>query len=325
MRRRDVLRLFAAAAAAGPTAAAAQPPLPVVGSLNILSLATVPRFVDAFHQGLGEAGFVEGRNLAIEYRWAEGRYDRLPEMAADLIRRQVAAIFAVGPPAVMAAKAATATIPIVFISGLDPVKAGYVASLGRPGGNITGVSLVTASLGPKRLELLRELVPAAERFALLVNPTNPNAETQVNDLTAAARALGRSIEVVNAGNAGEIDAAFATLSRLRVDALIVGADPFLVSERPRLVALAARHAIPAIYDWREYAFAGGLMSYGTSLSDAYHLAGGYVARILKGGKAADLPVVQPSKYELVINLKAANALGLKVPRVLLAGAAEVIE
>ena len=277
--------------------------MPVIGSLNILSLATVPRFVAAFHQGLGEAGFVEGRNLSIEYRWAEGQYHRLPEMAADLIKRQVAAIFAVGPPAVSAAKSATATIPIVFLSGLDPVKAGYVASLSRPGGNLTGVSLVTASLGPKRFELLREMVPAARIIALLVNPTNPNVETQVSDIRALAASIGQPIEVANASSAAEIDAAFAALAQQRVDALIVGADPFLVSQRDRLVALAARHAIPAIYDWREYAFAGGLMSYGTSLPDAYREAALYVGRILKGAKPAELPVVQPAKYELVVNLK----------------------
>jgi ABC-type uncharacterized transport system substrate-binding protein len=326
MRRRDFASLLLGTAVAWPSHVSAQrPATPVIGSLNILSLATVPRFVRAFQQALGEAGFVEGRNLAIEYRWAEGQYHRLPAMAADLVDRRVAVIFAVGPPAVSAAKTASATIPIVFLSGLDPVQAGFVASLSRPGGNITGVSLITASLGPKRLALLLEMVPTATTIGLLINPTNPNAQTQHDEMAAAGRGSGRTIEVVNASDAGEIETAFASLAERRADALVVGADPFFVSQRERLVALTARHAIPAIYDWREYAFAGGLMSYGSSLTDAYRLAAGYVARILNGAKAADLPVVQPAKLEMILNLKTAKALGLQVPRVLLAGAEEVIE
>jgi putative ABC transport system substrate-binding protein len=322
---RVFIALVAGASLAWAPGVLAQEPVSSIGSLNILSSASVARFMTAFRDGLGETGFEEGKNLAIEYRWAEGRYHRLPAMAADLAGRHPGAIFAVGPPAVAAARAATTTIPIVFLSGLDPVQAGFVASLSRPGGNITGVNLATASLGAKRLALLMDIVPGAARIGLLVNPANPNTEVQRHDIEMAARPVGRPIEVVTASEPDALDAAFAALKAHRVDALIVGADPFLVSQRDRLVALAARHRIPTIYDWREYAVAGGLMSYGSSLTDAYRLAGLYAGRILKGDRAADLPVVQPSRYGLVINLKAAKALGLDVPRLLLAGAEEVIE
>jgi putative tryptophan/tyrosine transport system substrate-binding protein len=326
MNRRGFIVLVGGAAVARPQPAhAEQAGKPLIGFLNILSPSTTQRFVAAFHQGLKETGYVEGENIAIEYCWAEGDYKRLPAMADGLVHRNVAAIFAVSPPAVLAAKAATTKIPIVFLSGLDPVVAGFVASLSRPGGNVTGVSLVTSALGAKRLELLRDLVPAATRIALLVNPTNPNTEVQVRDAEAAARNSARRIQVLNASTESAIDTAFASLARERPDAVIVGADPFFTSRRDQIVGLMARHAIPAIYDWREYAFAGGLMSYGTSLPDSYRLAATYVGRILKGATPDQLPVVQPTQFELVVNLKTARSLGLTVPRILMVSANEVIQ
>ena len=329
MDRRDLITLLGSAAAPPllwPLRLnAQQPAMPVIGWLNPLSPATITRLIAAFHQGLEDTGYVEGRNVAIEYRWADGQYARLPAMASDLARHRLAAIYAVSPPAVLAAKAATKTIPIVFLSGLDPVTSGLVTSLSQPGGNVTGVSLITSALSAKRLEILRELVPAAVKIAVLVNPSNQNTETQLIDIQASARSGEAPSQILKASSADEIDAAFATLGGQRPDALMVGADPFFTSRRDQIVALAARHAIPAIYDWPEYALAGGLMSYGTSLTAAYRQAAIYIGRILEGAKPRDLPVVQSSTFELVINLKTAKALGLTVPRILLARADQVIE
>jgi putative ABC transport system substrate-binding protein len=299
--------------------------MPVIGMLNILSPATATHLVAAFHEGLKETGHIEGQNLAIEFRWADGQYGKLPGMASDLVNRRVAAIYAVSPPAALAAKAATTEIPIVFLSGLDPVKAGLVASLSLPGGNITGVSLITSALGIKRLEILRELIPKALKITVLVNPSNQNTDVQLRDIEAAARSSEQQFHILNATSESEIDAAFAILAEQRPDALMVGADPFFTSRRWQIVALAARLAIPAIYDWREYAFAGGLLSYGTSLTAAYRQAGIYIGKILRGARPAELPVVQSSSFELIINLKTAKSLGLTVPRILLARADQVIE
>jgi len=276
---------------------------------------------------LQEAGYVEGQNVAIEYRWAEGQYDRLPELASDLVRRQVAIIAATGGSvSAMAAKAITGTIPIVFTSGGDPVRMGLVASINRPGGNVTGVSLFTSTLAAKRLALLHELVPTATVIAMLVNPTNPNAEPDTKEVETAARTTGLQLVVLRASNESDLDKVFGTMSQHKVGAVIVGADPlFDNNARDRMVALAAHHALPAIYDWRDVAVAGGLVSYGSNLADGYRLAGIYTGRILKGEKPADLPVLQPTKFELVINLKTAKALGLTVPQTLQVAADEVIE
>jgi len=282
--------------------------------------------VAAFRRGLADSGYVDGRNLEIIFRWAEGHYDRLPALAADLARRQVAVILATGgnPPA-LAAKAASATIPVVFIIGSDPVAVGLVASLNHPGGNITGVSLFTSLLVAKRLELLREMVPTATTLAFLVNPSNSNAKPDTKVAHTAARELARQLMVLHAATEDDIDAAFATLARDRAGALVVNTDAFFLTRREQFATLAARHAIPTIHDFKEYTVAGGLASYGINLASAYHQAGVYVARILRGEKPADLPVVQPTKLDLVINLKTARALGLDVPATLLARADEVIE
>ena len=277
-----------------------------------------------FRQGLAEAGYIESQNVAIEYRWAEGQYERLPALAADLVHRQVAVIVA-NTPAAMVASAVTTTIPIVFSSAIDPVKAGLVASLNRPGGNITGVANFDDVLGAKRLELLRELVPKAEMIGLLINPNNPNAETIASRLQEAARTLGQQIRILNASTEGEVDAAFATLAELRIGAILVASDPFFVSRRDQIVALAARQALPAIYQFREFPVGGGLMSYGASLADAYRQLGVYTGKILKGAKPAELPFQQVVKVEMIINLKTAKALGLTVPLSLLGRADEVIE
>jgi putative tryptophan/tyrosine transport system substrate-binding protein len=322
MRRRDFIAALGGAAA-WPLAARAQQPMPVVGFLHSGS-ASPPHA--GFRQGLTDVGYREGRNVVVEYRYAEGRYDRLPELAAELVRRPVVVLNASGGVHTpLAAKAATATIPIVFAIGSDPVRFGLVASLGRPGGNITGVSFFTAELESKRLGLLNELVPRLKIAAALVNPGNANAENQARELQEGARMLGLELHVFKAGNERDIDAAFASLVQLRAGGIVVASDPFLFARHQQLIALAARHAIPAIYEWREIAAAGGLMSYGTNLTDSYRQAGLYTGRILNGEKPGDLPVVRSTKFELVINLKTAKALGVAVPNAMQLVADEVIE
>ena len=325
-RRRQFITLLGGAAAGWPLAVRAQQlVMPVVGFLHPASVHAAGDQLRAFHQGLKEAGFVDGENVAIEYRWADNRTDRLPALAADLVRRRVAVIATVGTSA-FAAKAATTTIPIVFVGGEDPVKLGLVASLARPGGNLTGINWLGGELAAKRLELLRQLMPAASRVAVLVNPAfSTLTEITLRDVEAAARAMGLQIQVLNADTSREIDAAFEIIGREQPDALIVGPGPFFNSRRVQMAQLAARYAVPAIHTTRLEAEAGGLMSYGPSLTDAYRQAGVYTGRILKGAKPADLPVVQATKFELVINAQTARMLGLTVPPSLLAIADEVIE
>src|SRR6266540_4312911 len=324
MKRREFITLLGGASAAWPLAARAQQQMPVIGFLHPSSPdAYRPR---AFRQALKDAGFVEGENVTIEYRWADNQLDRLPALAAELVQRRVAVIATGGPPSVVAAKTATTTIPIVFIVGEDPVRLGLVASLARPSGNLTGVNLVISELTAKRLGLLRELVPGAGRVAVLVNPANTaNAETTLRDVEPAARAVGLQIQILKASTSREIEAAFATFVRERPDALFVGNDAFLTSRRVQLVHLATRHAIPATYTVRDFAEVGGLMSYGVNIADALRQVGVYAGRILKDAKPADLPVVQSSKFELVINAVTARMLGLTVPPSLLSVADEVIE
>ena len=319
--------MLGGAAAAWPlTARAQQPAMPVIGFLHSQSSDALSSRVNAFRQGLRDMGYVEGENVAIEYRWAENQMDRLPALAADLVRRQVAAIAVVSEPATFAAKAATKTIPIVFGVANDPVMLGLVASLARPEGNLTGVNFFTAELTTKRLEVLRELVPAMTRVAVLINPANPAlTEPAWKDVQAAARAMGLQTHLLNASTSGEINAAFASLGGERPDALFVGPDPLYVSRRVQLTHLATRHAVPAAYSVRDFAEAGGLLSYGSNIPEAWRQVGAYTGRVLKGAKPADLPVVQASKFELVINAETARMLGLSVPASILAIADEVIE
>ena len=324
MRRREFVSLFGAAAAWPIAARGQQPTMSVIGFIDPTSPDTAPHRLAGFRQGLKETGYVEGENLAIVYRFAENQVERLPEQAADLVRRQVAVIvtFANGS---LAAKAATTNIPIVFISGEDPVKLGLVASLARPGGNLTGINLLSAELVAKRLELVRELVPGATRVSVLVNPTGPSSETTLRDALSAARAIGLEIQVLNASTSREISAAFTTLVRERPNVLFVDIDPFFTTRRMQLVHLASHHRTPATYASRQFAEVGGLMSYGSNITDAWHQVGVYTGRILKGSKPADLPVIQATKFELVINAETARILGLDVPDALLARADEVIE
>ena len=325
MERRTFITLICGAAAWPLAVRAQQPAMPVIGFLNGQSPDTFVHLVAGFRRGLQDMGFVEGRNVAVEYRWAEGRYDRLPELAADLVRRQVAVIVTSGgDKSSLAAKAATTTIPIVFNSGSDPVKLGLVASLARPGGNATGVNIFTSELIEKRFGLLNDAIPAT-LFAVLTNPNYPPAMANAQDAETAGRRMGKDVVIFTAGSESEIDTAFARMSESRPGALLAAGDPFFNSRREQIVALAARHAIPAIYEWREFAEAGGLMSYGTNLVEAYRLEGVYAGRILKGEKPMDVPVVQFSKFDLVINLKTAKALGLTIPPGILAIADEVID
>jgi ABC-type uncharacterized transport system substrate-binding protein len=327
MRRRELMLLLGATAIAWPHAVRAQQKaMPVIGYLSTASPGPIAAVVAAFHQGLKETGYVEGQNVVIEYRWAEGHYDRLPALAADLVDRKVDLIAAGGGNAsALAAKRASSTIPIVFVSGDDPVSTGLVGSLSRPGGNLTGVSFLPVELHPKRLELLSELVPQSRVIALLVNSNNPSTERIGRDVQRAAGTRGVQLDILNAGTGGEIDAAFTALVQLHAGALVVGADPFFFTRREQLVALAARHSVPTIYFGREFVVAGGLISYGASLTAAYRQVGIYAGKILKGAKPADLPVEQPTRFELVINLKTAKTLDLTVPQSLLAQADEVIE
>jgi ABC-type uncharacterized transport system substrate-binding protein len=324
MKRRDFITLLGGAAGWPGAARAQQPAMPVIGFLQSGSLGSTAHMRAAFHSGLKEAGFVEGQNVGIVYRYADGQYGRLQALAADLIRNHVAAIFAGGPPAALAAKAASSTIPIVFTSA-DPVRDGLVASFNRPGGNVTGVAFFAQALVTKRIELLRELVPNASMIGILVNPNFPGTTAEVADGQAAARAGGMELQIIQATNDDEVEAAFADMEKRRIGALVVSGDVFFYNRRDQIVALAARHAVPAIYEWREYVTAGGLVNYGTSIADGYRQAGNYVARILKGAQPSDLPVVQPTRFELVINLKTAKALGLSVPQTLQVAADEVIE
>jgi putative ABC transport system substrate-binding protein len=327
MQRREFITIVGGAMAGWPLVASAQQPaMPVVGFLNTGSQQQYTRLLRAFQDGLKEAGFTEGQNVAVEYRWADNQRNRLSAMADDLVRRQVSVIAATGgSPSALAAKAATTTIPIVFAIGVDPVRVGLVSSLNRPGGNITGATMLAVDLGSKRLQLIHEAVPAATTVAALVNPNSPGAPILLRDLDAAADALGQKIHVINAAAERDFEPAFATLIKLRAGALVIGADPLFNSRSEQLAALSVRNAVPAIYQFREFTAAGGLMSYGGSIREAYIQAGAYTGRILKGEKPADLPVQQVTKVELIINLKTAKALGLTIPLPLVGRADEVIE
>jgi putative ABC transport system substrate-binding protein len=326
MRRRDFITLIGGAAAWPLAAPAQQPTMPVIGYLSVGAPEPSAHIVAAFRNGLSETGYVEGQNVAIEYRWANNNIAQLPELATDLVRRRVAVIVTpASTPATLAAKAATTTIPIVFSAGADPVKLGLVASLNRPGGNITGITGMTVEVGAKRIELLHELLPIAARFALLVNPSNPLTEALVVETQAAAGAIGLQIEVLSAGTNPEIDTAFAKLVQKRVDALSIAPDALFINRRVHLATLAVHHGVPAIYPYREDAEAGGLMSYGPSITDVNRQVGLYTGRVLKGAKPADLPVMRSAKFEFVINLQTARTIGVVVPPMLLARADEVIE
>jgi putative ABC transport system substrate-binding protein len=327
MKRRQFITLLGGAAAAWPLPAHAQQPAkPVIGFMNAASAQSYTRQLSAFLKGLSETGYVDGQNVAIEYRWAEGQNDRLPAMVADLVHRQVAVIAATSTPAALAAKAATTTIPIVFETGGDPIRLGLVPSLSRPGGNVTGVTQTNVETTPKRLQLLHELVPTASIVALLINPTDPAiAETTTKDVQAAARALGLELHVLTASTESDLDGVFPKLTQLRAGGLVIGSGTFFTGRSEQLGALTVRHTVPAVYDKREFALAGGLMSYGSDIRDSYHLAGVYTGRILKGEKPANLPVQQATKVELLINLKTAKALGLNVPNTLIGRADQVIE
>jgi putative tryptophan/tyrosine transport system substrate-binding protein len=323
--RRKFLAALGGAAVSWPLAARAQQRMPVVGLLHYGSPNTFAHIVEAVRRGLKEAGYVDGQDVAIEYRWAHGHYERLPALAVDLAGHRVSVIIAGGTVAAQTAKEATATIPIVFTSGADPVWSGLVASLSRPGANLTGASLIAAEMGAKRLELTRELLPQARAVAMVVNPNYPGADSEMAEVEAAGRIVGLRTEKLTAGSEDEIDAAFASLAQRRADAVMVGADGFLITRCNQIVALASRYRIPGIYPFVDFPEAGGLMSYGASLSDAYRQAGVYTGRILKGAKPADLPVQQPTRFDLFINLKTARALGLTVPPMLIARAEQVIE
>ena len=327
MKRREFIAVLGGAAVAWPVSAhAQQPAMPVIGVLDARSPGTTENPLRAFREGLKDTGYIVGENVALEYRWAEDQIDRLPALTADLVQRRATVIFAISPTAALAAKAAIATIPIVFIVKEDPVRLGLVASLARPGGNLTGINILTAEVTATRLDLLRELMPSATRVSVLVNPVNAtNTDTTLREMAAAARTTGLQVKVLNASTSREIEAAFATLLHERPDALFVGAEPYFYGRRVQLVVLAASHRLPAIYSQRDFVEAGGLMSYGTNIADAFRQIGVYAGRILKGTKPADLPVVQASKFELVINLPTARVLGLEVPPMLLARADEVIE
>ena len=325
MKRRDFILLIGSSAVVWPFASRAQQSVPVIGFLNSGSPEPLAQLVAAFRQGLSESGYVERQNLAIEYRWADGAYDQLPGLATGLVRRHVNVIFAGGPPAALAAKAATTTIPIVFTSGGNPVELGLVSSLNQPGGNVTGVSFLINELAAKRLELLCELMPTATSIGFLANMTRPSSGAEVRAAQQAAQKRGANLYVQSASTEREIDTAFTNFVQHRINALLIGSDPFLNTQRDQLVSLVSRLAIPTMYNLREYVAAGGLMSYAPSLAEVYRQAGVYTAKILKGAKPADLPVVQPTKFELVINLKTAKALGLTVPLILQMTADEVIE
>jgi putative ABC transport system substrate-binding protein len=323
--RRDFIHTLAGGLLAAPLVAAQPRAMPVIGFLNGASAELSGHYVRPFLQGLSETGYVEGRNVTIEFRWANGQYDQLPALAADLVRRQVAVIAATSTPTGLPAKAATTTIPIVFVTGSDPIEQGLVTSMNRPGGNLTGATTLAVEMGQKRLELLRELVPAATLIGVLLNPTGPNLKAVSRDLQTASRIAGLPIHVLHASTERDFDTVFATLGRVRASALVIGTDTFFNSQGRKLAALTVRHGVPAIYQYREFAAAGGLMSYGGSITDAYRMAGVYTGRILKGEKPSDLPVQQSTKAELFINLKTAKKLGIAIPPSILLRAEEVIE
>jgi putative ABC transport system substrate-binding protein len=325
MKRREFIAALGGAAAWPVVARAQQPTTPLIGFLGSTNESTAAEQQSKFHSGLGEAGFVQGKNVAIEYHWADGQYNRLPAMAAELVRRPVSLIVAQGPPAALAARAATTTIPIVFVVGFDPIAGGLVESINRPGGNATGMTLLTGPLGQKRIEQLRELVPKAAVVAMLANPVSPDAVPEIRDVQIAAQANGLELKMYNASTPAELDAAFSSIAAQRPDALLIGSDPFYLVRRDDLIAFAARYKIPAIYPLREFADAGGLISYGTNFAAAYRQAGIYAGQILKGAKPSELPVVQPTKIELVINLRTAKTLGIDIPPTLHVRSDDVIE